>query len=221
MPKRYGVKEKDLVVAHVLDLLLTGRLRSGDRVDRNEIAAALGLSRVPVQEALVQLEHDGILETRYHRGAFVHRFDADVLREHHEVHGLLTGAVSARAATNPRGPALEALDRAMVLMRNAGDPREYLDAANLFRDVVVDEYAGPRLKAAVSASRSFMPQEFWATHPDAPAQLMPLAETEFAAIRGGHPGAARQSCLDRTDLMADVLTVELCRRGVFADLDSV
>jgi len=221
MPKRYGVKEKDLVVAHVLDLLLTGRLRSDDRVDRNEIAAALGLSRVPVQEALVQLEHDGILETRYHRGAFVHRFDADVLREHHEVHGLLTGAVSARAATNSRPAVLEALERTVVLLRSTDDPREYLDGANLFRDILVDEYAGPRLKAAVSASRSFMPQEFWATHPDGPAQLMPLYETEFAAIHRGHPAAARQACLDRTDLMADVLTVELRRRGVFADLDSV
>jgi DNA-binding GntR family transcriptional regulator len=221
MPKRYGVKEKDLVVAHVLDLLLTGRLRSDDRVDRNEIAAALGLSRVPVQEALVQLEHDGILESRYHRGAFVHRFDADVLREHHEVHGLLTGAVSARAATNPRPAALEALERTMILLRTATDPREYLDGANLFRDVLVDEYAGPRLKAAVSASRSFMPQEFWATHPDGPAQLMPLYETESAAIHRRDPAAARQACLDRTDLMADVLTVELRRRGVFAELDSV
>ncbi len=221
MPKRYGVKEKDLVVAHVLDLLLTGRLRSGDRVDRNGIAAALGLSRVPVQEALVQLEHDGILESRYHRGAFVHRFDADVLREHHEVHGLLTGAASARAATSPRPPALEALEQTMVKMRTAAGPREYLEGANAFRDIVVDEYAGPRLKAAISASRSFMPQEFWATHADGPAQLMPLAETEYAAIQGRHPSAARQTCLDRTDLMADVLTAELRRRGVFADLDSV
>ncbi len=97
-----GVKEKDLVVAHVLDMLLTGRLRSGDRVDRNELTAALGLSRVPVQEALNQLEHDGIVESRYHRGgAFIHRFDADVLREHYEVHGLLTGAAAARAAADP------------------------------------------------------------------------------------------------------------------------
>ena len=41
MPKKYGVKEKDQVVAHILELLLTGRLRTGDRVDRNEITAAL------------------------------------------------------------------------------------------------------------------------------------------------------------------------------------
>lgn len=73
MPKKYGVKEKDQVVAHILNLLLTGKLRSGDRVDRNEIAHGLGVSRVPIQEALVQLEHDGIVSTRYHRGAFIER----------------------------------------------------------------------------------------------------------------------------------------------------
>ena len=60
MPKKYGVKEKDLVVSHVVNLVLTGKLRSGDRLDRNEIADELGLSRVPVQEAVVQLEHDGV-----------------------------------------------------------------------------------------------------------------------------------------------------------------
>ena len=220
MPKRYGVKEKDLVVAHVLDLLLTGRLRSGDRVDRNEIAAALGLSRVPVQEALVQLEHDGILESRYHRGAFVHRFDADVLREHHEVHGLLTGAVAARAASNPRPSVLDQLDRSMAIMRDSTGPQGYLDGANLFRDTLVDEYAGPCLKAGIHSSRSFMPNEFWATNPDCAAQLLPLAESEHAAIRRQHPAAARQVCLDRADLMADVLTIELYRRGVFDDVDS-
>lgn len=221
MPKRYGVKEKDLVVAHVLDLLLSGRLRSGDRVDRNGIAATLGLSRVPVQEALVQLEHDGILESRYHRGAFVHRFDADVLREHHEVHGLLTGAVSARAATTPRPPVLEALEQTMAMMRGAVSPGEYIEGANLFRDTLVEAYAGPRLRAGIHSSRSFMPYAFWATNPDGPAQLLPLAESEHAAISRRHPAVARQACLDRADLMADVLIIELRRRGVFSELDSV
>jgi DNA-binding GntR family transcriptional regulator len=63
MPKKYGVKEKDLVVTYVVNLILTGKLRSGDRLDRNEIADDLGISRVPIQEAVVQLEHDGIVST--------------------------------------------------------------------------------------------------------------------------------------------------------------
>src|SRR4029453_12205375 len=100
MPKKYGVKEKDLVVSHVVNLVLTGKLRSGDRIDRNEIAQEHGLSRVPIQEAVVQLEHDGVLSTQYHRGAYVERFDESVVREHHELYGLLSGIASARAAVD-------------------------------------------------------------------------------------------------------------------------
>jgi DNA-binding GntR family transcriptional regulator len=65
-------------------------------VDRNEIAEELGLSRVPVHEAVVQLERDGVLSTRYRRGAFVERFDEMVMLENHELYGVLNGIASAR-----------------------------------------------------------------------------------------------------------------------------
>ena len=117
MPKKYGVKEKDQVVSHIINLVLTGKLRSGDRVDRNEIAHELGLSRVPIQEAVVQLEHDGILSTRYHRGAFVERFDESVVLEHHELYGMLIGIASARAAADPRPQVLAQLDSLTDSMR--------------------------------------------------------------------------------------------------------
>ncbi len=101
MPKKYGVKEKDLVVNHIVDLVLAGELRSGDRINRDAIAAALGVSRLPVQQAIDQLEHQGMLASLYHRGVFVTRFDEAVVREQHELHGVLNCIASARAATNP------------------------------------------------------------------------------------------------------------------------
>lgn len=220
MPKRYGVKEKDQVVAHILEQLLSGRLRSGDRVDRNEITAALGMSRVPVQEALVQLEHDGILVTHYHRGAFVQRFDEATLREHHEVHGMLTGAVSARAAAEPTPEVLEELTRAMSIMRDADTSPSYLEGADRFQDALINGYAGPRLAATIRSSRSFMPRQFWAEYDETQAHLLPLIEAEYAAIRRKSPASARRLCIDRADLMADLLITELDQRGVFADLDS-
>jgi hypothetical protein len=66
-----------------------------------------------------------------------------------------------------------------------------------------------------------MPHQFWASYADARTQLLPVAETEYIAIRDRRPDAARQACLDRADLMADVLVADLHRRGVFADLGSV
>ena len=128
MPKRYGVKEKDQVVEHVINLVMTGKLRTGDRIDRNEIAKDLGLSRMPIQEAMVQLEHDGIVSTRYHRGAFVERFDETTVRENHELYGILTGRASARAAANPTPRIRAQLDAAMRTLRAAKDAKAFQEA---------------------------------------------------------------------------------------------
>lgn len=214
MPKKYGVKEKDLVVTHVVHLILTGKLRSGDRLDRNEIAEDLGISRVPIQEAVVQLEHDGIVSTQYHRGAFIHRFDDAVLREHHEVYGVLNGIASARAATEA-DPELHATLRALTAgLRNSRDPRGFHETAWQYRQTVTEAHAGPRLQAAIRAAQTFIPRAFWSAYLDAPAELLGHYEAETAAIAGRDPEAARAACTAAAELMGQIMLTELVRRGV-------
>jgi DNA-binding GntR family transcriptional regulator len=216
MPKKYGVKEKDLVVAHVINLILTGKLRSGDRIDRNEIAQELGLSRVPIQEAVVQLEHDGILSTRYHRGAYVERFDQSVVREHHEVYGMLNGIVAARAASARDPVFLGELEASMTIMRNNSEARAFQEAGWQFRTALIDQYAGPRLFALIRASQAFVPRAFWISYLHNYEEMLAHFEAEFDAIQRGDPDAARAVNTARADMMARVLLAELVRRGVFA-----
>lgn len=215
MPKKYGVKEKDLVVSHILHLLLTGKLRSGDRVDRNEIALGLGVSRVPIQEALVQLEHDGVVSTRYHRGAFVERFDEATVLEHHELEGLLNGLASARAATGPTPRILGHLDTLMRSLRTAKDSRAFYDIAAEYRSTINDEYAGPRLHAMIRASQNLVPRVFWLTYQGSREEMLPFYEDETAAIHRRDPEAARAACAGRSYLMAQTMLAELSRRRVF------
>ncbi|MGE2714386.1 GntR family transcriptional regulator [Mycolicibacterium litorale] len=214
MPKRYGVKEKDQVVAHIIDQVLTGRLRSGHRIDRNAIAAVLGVSRVPVQEAMVQLEHDGIVSTRYHRGAFVERFDEATLAEHHELYGVLNGMVSARAATDPSADLLTEIDDALHHMRGGKSRLDFHQSCQRFRDVVNNACAGPRLHAAIRASQWFAASDFWLTYPRVRAEFLPTYQQEAAAIRDRDPAGARTACVERSDLMATIMIAELTRRGV-------
>jgi DNA-binding GntR family transcriptional regulator len=214
MPKRYGVKEKDQVVAHVVDLILTGRLRGGHRIDRNAIAEALGISRVPIQEAMVQLEHDGIISTRYHRGAFVERFDAATLREHHELYGVLNGIASSRAAADPSPALLSELDDVLKHMRKGKDRKAFHDCCQQFRDVVNDAHAGPRLRAAISASQCFAASDFWLSYPRVRAEFLPTFQQEATAIADRDPAGARTACVERSDLMATIMVAELTRRGV-------
>ena len=214
MPKKYGVKEKDLVVTHVVNMVLTGKLRSGDRLDRNEIAHELGLSRVPVQEAVVQLEHDGILSTRYHRGAYVEKFDESAVREHHELYGLVSGIASGRAADAADPTIVAELDSEVGQMRNARDARQFGVHAKRFRAVINSEYAGPRLQAAIDSSQTFIPASFWESNAQHREQLLPSYEVELAAIRDRDGDGARGACAERADVMAGALLGELIRRGV-------
>ncbi len=107
MPKKYGVKEKDLVVAHVVNLILTGKLRSGDRVDRNEIAHELGVSagcrfkRPSCNSSTTASCRPNTTAVRT-SNASTNR----VVREHHELYGMLSGIASARAAAEPGIPSI-------------------------------------------------------------------------------------------------------------------
>lgn len=215
MPKKYGVKEKDLVVSHVINLVLTGKLRSGDRIDRNEIASELGLSRVPIQEAVVQLEHDGILSTQYHRGAYVERFDESVVREHHEIYGILNGIASARAAADPERRIVGHLETLMETMRNNREARAFQEAGWQFRTVINEKYSGPRLLALIHGSQAFVPRTFWVAYLHSYEELLGFMEAEFDAIKNGDPAAASAANVARSEWMAHVLLAELVRRGVF------
>jgi len=214
MPKKYGIKEKDQVVSHVVNLVLTGKLRSGDRLDRNEIAEQLGLSRVPIQEAVVQLEHDGVLSTRYHRGAFIERFDADSVLENHELYGVLNGMASARAAANPSPRLLHRLEQLDGKLRSANGPRKFHQTAWAYRKTINDEYAGPRLQAAIRAARLLVPTSFWSTGLDGQAELLPSYTAETAAIHANDSDAARDACIGRAEVTGRLMLAELVRRRV-------
>jgi DNA-binding GntR family transcriptional regulator len=191
MPKTYGVKDKDVVVAHVVDLVLSGKFRTGDRIDRNEVAKNLGVSRVPIQEAMVQLEHDGIVSTRYHRGAFVERFDEATVLEH------LVEVMRSSIAAGP-----------------------FQDAARGYRQAIYDDYAGPRLLALIRASQSFMPLAFWSVYEGNHDEMLPFYEAETDAIRRHDPEAARTVNASRAELMAQIMVAELAGRSVLSDLRS-
>src|SRR6516164_3788600 len=93
-------KTSAAVVDYVLEQLFTGGLGSGDRIDQDQLGGALGISRLPVREALVMLERDGIVSIQYHRGVFVEPFDAESIFDDFEIMGLLSGVAVRRLASN-------------------------------------------------------------------------------------------------------------------------
>lgn len=71
----------DLLTSEVLDL----RLSPGEHIVADTLAAALGVSRLPVREALRNLAGRGLVELQPHRGAFIPRLGVEQLDEIVEV----------------------------------------------------------------------------------------------------------------------------------------
>jgi DNA-binding GntR family transcriptional regulator len=89
--------------------LLSGQLNPGDRLAEGELAAALGVSRTPIREALRQLDSDGLVVVLPHRGTFVRTLDPLRGRQLYEARLLVEPATARAAAARITGEQLEAL----------------------------------------------------------------------------------------------------------------
>src|SRR5919204_6551984 len=78
------------MVADVLrDAIMRGVLKGGQPLRQDELAAQFGLSRIPVREALRQLEGEGLVTVNPHRGAVVSTLSSDELQEVCEIRSAL------------------------------------------------------------------------------------------------------------------------------------
>jgi DNA-binding GntR family transcriptional regulator len=71
----------DEVVDRLRDSILKGYFAPGDRLREEQLAEALGVSRGPVRNALVQLEREGLAVRRPNRGAVVAELSRSDLEE--------------------------------------------------------------------------------------------------------------------------------------------
>ena len=70
-----------LIATQVRQSILTGSLKNGQPLRQDEIAGEYGVSKIPVREALLILEGEGLVEFIPNRGAFVSELSAEEARE--------------------------------------------------------------------------------------------------------------------------------------------
>jgi len=85
------------VVELLRSQIFGGQLRSGDRIDLDAVATALGVSRLPVREALIVLEREGLVRTAPNRGAFIAPLSQQDVLDHYAIYGALLASGIERA----------------------------------------------------------------------------------------------------------------------------
>ena len=77
--------------------ILAGRLRAGEPLRQEALAADLGVSRIPLREALQRLEAEGLVALLPHRGAVVAALPIEDARELFELRALIESDLIRRA----------------------------------------------------------------------------------------------------------------------------
>src|SRR5215203_4308511 len=80
--------------------IFSGELKSGERINQDEIAEKLDISRLPIREAVIALEREGLVRTIPRRGSFVWEFRQQDILDQYEMYSLVAALATERAAAN-------------------------------------------------------------------------------------------------------------------------
>jgi DNA-binding GntR family transcriptional regulator len=100
----------DYIADAMRSAIVTGELADGASLSQSALAARFGVSRVPVREALRQLQAEGLVEARAHHGAVVRALDTERLGELFALRAVLEGWVIELAAPSLDPAALDAAE---------------------------------------------------------------------------------------------------------------
>ena len=205
----------EAVASHVRRLVFDGALRQGDKVPQQEIADALGVSRIPVREALVALERDGVVTIEPHRGAFVCAFDPAAIEDHYELYGLVYGHATRRATERADAATFAELAALAERIAAARGARSVFDRVAEFHALLHRVGGSPRLRALVKSLSGIVPGNFFELIPGS----MDVARRAFPiivdAMQAGDAEEAARLCRAMHSAQGERVIAHLEARGLF------
>jgi DNA-binding GntR family transcriptional regulator len=143
------------VTLEIRELILNGELEPGVRIGQEALANRFGTSRLPVRDALRQLESEGLVILTPNRSARVAKLDVAECSEIYKIRELIEPLALAEAIPLMSDQEVSELERAREEIEQTEDPDVFL---RLDREFHLSSYraaATPRLKELV--------ERFWNT----------------------------------------------------------
>lgn len=180
------VSKADFAYSWLRQRILSQECMPGHRLVLSSIATSLGMSVVPVREALRRLEAEGLVRFQRNIGAQVAMIDPSEYRSTMEVLGLLEGKATAVSAARLRPHDLDrarAINQEMEAMLDDLDPAHFTALNHDFHRTLACRCDNRRLSELVEAE--------W-------GRLGQLRMSTFAFI----PGRARESVQEHHRILA-------------------
>ncbi|MBX9752795.1 MAG: GntR family transcriptional regulator [Roseococcus sp.] len=206
-------KLADAAYAALKASILEGLLPPGVETAEQAVADQLGMSRTPVHEAALRLQHEGMLLVLPRKGLRVLPLDPEDLRQTYEVLIALEGAAAALLATQGSPGPLAAMARATREMGEAlaqADRAAWAAADDRFHRALVEGCGNPKLArlAATATDQAQRARALTATRRPEPVASGLEHEMLLTALLAGDADAARAAAAaHRARASSEILAV--------------
>lgn len=177
---------KEHVYDYIAARIESGELSAGDRVSEQTICDAMGVSRTPVREALIQLASDGYLDNQPRRGFRVRGFDRQNAIEVFEIMGPLDGQAAFLACpllTKDDVAQLRFHVGSMDLAIDSGLITKYDDIQREFHRTYTQRCGNARLiKLIDQMERHFIKRDYGSVEQETARELLRKANAEHRRI---------------------------------------
>jgi DNA-binding GntR family transcriptional regulator len=127
------ISAQRLAYLHIRDAIVGGYMPAGARVRPEAIAELLGVSRMPVRDAIYQLDAEGFLQLIANRGATVRGYTGEEIIDLSEMRALLEGYASRLAVNVITNENIAELEYLLDRSRSCeSDYRKYLERHDEF-----------------------------------------------------------------------------------------
>lgn len=140
------------VYEHLRIEIMSGALPPGARITIRDLAVQLGVSEIPVREAIKQLEIEGLMQATPYMGVQVSRLSDEDMREIAEMREALEPYATRLAAQRISEEELQRLQEAVRAMEEAvaaGDADRYRDLNWRFHEIVYEAAGNRKLSTLI------------------------------------------------------------------------
>lgn len=136
--------------------ILAGELKRGERINESQLAQELGISKIPIREALRMLEQDELLVSRS-EGLMVNPLEFADMKEIYETRIMLesyAAGIGCGYITPEEVQLLEDCVEASRRFHHAGDAAKVVESNTQFHDLILRACPNQHLKKIIDRNRS-------------------------------------------------------------------
>jgi DNA-binding GntR family transcriptional regulator len=210
---------KNIAADFIREEIVAGRFRPGTKIDQDDVATLLDISRLPVREALIELSEKDFVTSIPRRGAFVVDLGIEDIEDHFEVLGMVFAVAARRAAKALTREQLRNLRAIHEEIAQVDDVAAKEPLNHEFVSIVNQAGSSPRLLSILRSLSGALPARYYQSSGGWEQTEEKYRDRILAALESRDSDAASKIAAEHLAEASRVTLDELRGRGYWTSTD--